>query len=124
LKGFIAWSFSKVALVRLDLVGQVHHFASFQWAGAVESYGIPMMVDAFIMTCQADLADQLPALGLISRRDFIFWEDRIERAFWNTRAAVDASVWIDIKQGPFFLGFPGYNAFHRADIHATAIAKT
>jgi hypothetical protein len=62
--------------------------------------------------------------GFVGSRNFIFRENGSPGAFRNTCTTIDTSVGVNIIPGPLVNRFARYNAFHRTNRCATAIAQT
>jgi len=67
--------------------------------------------------------DDLTTFGYKRGRDLAFKEDRLIRAFQDTRAAVDACGRINIVRGELILRVAGVDAFNWTYGHAGVIRK-
>jgi hypothetical protein len=83
-----------------------------------------VMVGPFKVTGQPDEADVFPTFGCVGGRHFIFREDRRERAFRHTGAAINTGIGVNVDPGPLVHRLAGEHTFHRADIDTTAISYT
>jgi hypothetical protein len=69
--------------------------------------------------CSRRHAEIFPFPSFIGGRHLVFREDRLVWALWDTSAAVNAGVRIDVVPRPLFNRLTWYDTFHRTDIHAT-----
>jgi hypothetical protein len=82
-----------------------------------------MVVCAFEMSGESNIANIFAAFGRISRRDFIFREDGGIGTFRDTSPTVDAGIRINIDPGPFIKWLTGDHTFHRTNIDTTSITN-
>jgi hypothetical protein len=122
-QGAVAGAALEVVVVGLDIFGQIDDFAGFQLLDAIEDDCLAVVIFAFIMPTQANLADVLAAFSFVSVRDLIFREDGFIRALGYARSAIDAGIWVDVVPGPLFLRLTRYDTFYRTYIDATGVAQ-
>jgi hypothetical protein len=122
-EGAVARSALEVIVIGLDIFGKIDDFAGFQLLDAIEDDCLALVVFAFVMPAQANLADVFAAFGFVSFWNLIFGEDCLVWAFGDARSAINAGIWVDVVPGPFFLRFTGYDTFYRAYLDATGVAQ-
>jgi hypothetical protein len=123
----VARSALEVIVIRLDVGSKVHYLACLEHACVIEVDWFTMVIftviDGIEPSCPGGHAQIFPTLRGVVGGNLIFGEDRLERAFGDACAAVDARVGVDVKPRPFVSRFARDDAFHRTNIDATGIAQ-
>src|SRR5262249_51653184 len=97
-------------------------FTGFQLSAGIQHNWVTMMIRAFKVTGETDLADIFTAFRGISRRNFIFREDGGKRAFGDTGATVNTGIRVDIDPGPLFNWETRNHTFHGTNIDTATVA--
>jgi hypothetical protein len=121
--GGVAGASLEEIIIGFGIRGKVNDFACDKLSGGLKDNSFALMVGAFKVAGESNLADILAAFGSVCGRDFIFGIYSGKRAFWHTRATINASVGVDIHPGPFGYRLAGDNALNRAHFNATAITN-
>ena len=120
--GCVAGTGFEEIVIWFNVISQVDNLASGQLLDGIQGHLGPVMIGAFEMAGQADLADVLAALGGILRRDFVLGENGQVGAFRDACTAGNAGIGGDLLPGPLADWLTRDNALHRADFDTAAVA--
>jgi hypothetical protein len=120
--GITGTSLEKIT-IGFDSRGKVNDFTRGKLPGGFKDNWLAVMIGAFVVTCESNLADILAAFGCVRSRNFIFGVDCRKRALWHTRATINAGVGVNIHPRPFGDGLSGDNALNRTYFNTTAVTN-
>jgi hypothetical protein len=121
--GSVAGTSCEEIIVGFDIKGKINDFTCDKLPGGFKDNCFALMVSAFEMTGESNLANILAAFGSVRSRNFIFGVDGRKWAFWHTRATINTGVGINVHPGPFGYRLAGDNALHGAYFNATAVTN-
>ena len=120
----VTWTTLEEIVIELGIGGEVYHFASSEFLGGFEYNLSTVVIVGFVVFSKTNAVDVFAAFGSVSRRHFIFREDRRKRAFGHTSAAIDAGIGINVNHREAIGRVAGDDTFNGAYFDATAVAYT
>jgi len=110
-------------IIGLDIGCEINDFASRQLLDCIKHDRMTMMIGAFPVTGESDVADIFAAFGSVSSRHFIFREDGSIWALRYTSAAINTGIRVDIDPRKFIDRVARNHTFNGANVNAAAVAN-